>query len=800
MESLFKPFKLCLAVLIIFAVGNTNAQNSQAGYYGGQWLSSSPSDNTVSSPGVSYENRIAPPYQQYNNSVITPPSGQTDEYGYFNFNAYCSGFTGTEWIAVPNPSSYWNENFDGAVEMWINPTSFSGSGTTLMSLGATSNKAFGWYVTGAGQFSFRIGNTELIHTGTAIPLNTWTHVGVSWTGGGPFTVTFFVNGVQSGSTMNNTGTWNVVSDSLRIGRDESFTGSAFHGSIDEVRFWANARSVSEFALNRFVGLGDGNNANASGALTSSSHYVGLKASWNFNTSNNPTLELIAGHNGYLRGALTQTYAPYAPNPIPYNFALNLSGGANDYLVIPDNAAFDQTSSGSIEAWVYMTTASHLNTIFHKGTSFTTGSLAFYVTASNKMGINIGPHNYISTGQTLAANKWYHLAATWTGGPNFTVKEYVNGVLDYTSTFNGAMPTNSDPAWIGRYYTTTGNFTGYIDEVRFWGVERTQDQIRQCMFASGRILLPNANLLGLWNFDGNLLNRSAVTGIDASFNSGGTNNGYISAFRNENTGGVLSNSYVAHATVVNRVLSSSPFPFPSGFIVRVPQNKPINDNQSTFDTINVSSSLALSSINVFMAIRHTYCGDLSITLKAPNGQTRDLSSGNGGTGEDILTFFVDGSQAVTTSTFYPPWSNVAGPEATMGTFGGTNIQGNWILEVHDGAGGDTGEIIGWGLRFNDAVTNIEPVSNTTPGTYALHQNYPNPFNPVTNIRFDIPKASEVKLVIYDILGREIRYLLNEFRNPGSYNISFDASNLASGTYFYKIEAGDFTSIKKMVLVK
>ena len=196
----------------------------------------------------------------------------------------------------------------------------------------------------------------------------------------------------------------------------------------------------------------------------------------------------------------------------------------------------------------------------------------------------------------------------------------------------------------------------------------------------------------------------------------------------------------------------------------------------------------------MAIRHTYCGDLSITLKSPNGQTRDLSSGNGGTGEDILTFFVDGSQAVTTSTFYPPWSNVAGPEATMGTFNSTNIQGNWILEIHDGAGGDTGDLIGWGLRFNNGVT------NNVPGQYQLYQNYPNPFNPATSVRFDIPKASNVKLVVYDILGREVRTLLNEFKNPGTYELNFDATNLASGTYFYRIEAADFTSIKKMVLVK
>jgi subtilisin-like proprotein convertase family protein len=724
---------------------------------------------------------------------------QSDEYGQFNFNAVLNLSTSPGYMAVYNPP---NENSDGSLEAWIYPNASNGD-YAIVAKGDAANVGFYFGIQATTRKLFmRFGNTPSVNTtGAAVPLNQWTHVACTWTGGaGNYTISFYINGALTGSTSSNNGTYNITSDSLTVGDSRApFSGTEFHGFIDEVRYWTDLRTAVEIRDNRFVGLGDGSGANTGNALTSSSHYTGLNDSWNFNVGGTVIPDYIGNRNGYLRSC-SAVYSGYAPFPIPYNFALRLLGGTNDYLVIPDNSAFDQTADGSIEAWIYMTTTSHLNTIFHKGTSFATGTLAFYVTAGNKMGINIGAHNYISTGQTLVANKWYHLAATWTGGPNFTVKEYVNGVLDYTATGTTAMPTNSDPAWIGRYYTTTGNFIGYIDEVRFWGNALTEDQIRANMFASGRTLLPNANLLGVWNFDGNLKNYSAVTGIDASFNSGGTNNGYISAFRNETSTGALSNSFIAHATVVNQLLSVGPYPFPQGFVVRVPQNKHINDNQSTFDTIHVNNSAALTSINVFMAIRHTYCGDLSITLKAPNGQTRDLSSGNGGTGEDILTFFVDGSTAVTTSTFYPPWSNVAGPEATMGNFGGTNVQGNWILEVHDGAAGDTGDIIGWGLRFNNGITGIEPVSSNIPDVYRLHQNYPNPFNPVTNIRYDLPKANHVKLVVYDILGREVKTLVNEFKNAGTYELNFDATNLASGTYFYRIDAGDFVDIKKMVLIK
>ena len=789
MEILSKHSRYCIIILFMLFAVSAKGQ-MLTGVDPGPPVKSTNSDKVEHHEQTQQEDNL-------NNQQLP----QSDEYGQYNFNAYLTGLGATGgYMAVNNPP---NENVDGSVEAWIYPTATTSSAPCIVGKGDGTNVGFlfGW-VASSQKLYIRFGTTPVTNTsGTSVPLNTWTHVACTWTGGPGFTVQFYVNGAPSGGAVTNSGTWNVASDSLTVGTIKApFGGKNFYGYIDEVRYWSDQRTSTEIRDNRFVGLGDGAGANTSSALTSSSHYAGLNDAWNFNVGGTSIPDYINGRTGYLHSGASTVYAPYAPRPIPYNFALRLPGGTNDYLVIPDNAAFDQTADGSIEAWVYMTTASHLNTIFQKGASFTATTLAFYVSASNKVGINIGPHNYISTGQTLAANKWYHLAATWTGGPNFTVRLYVNGVQDYTATYNQSMPTNSDPAWIGRYYTTTGNFNGYIDEVRLWNNRLTQDQIRANMFASGRTLLPNSNLLGVWNFDGNLLNYSAITGINGSFNSGGTNNGYISAFRNETSTGALSNSFIAHATVTNRLLSTGPYPFPSGFVVRVPQNKHISDNASVFDTINVSGTGTLTSINVFMAIRHTYCGDLSITLKAPNGQTRDLSSGNGGTGEDMLTFFVDGSQAITTSTFYPPWSNVAGPEATMGSFSSTTIHGNWILEVHDGAGGDTGDLIGWGLRFNNAVTNIDPVSNNIPGQYQLYQNYPNPFNPTTNIKFDLPKSSLVKIIIYDILGREVKTLVNEFKNAGSYELNFDASNFASGTYLYRIEAGDFVSVKKMVLIK
>jgi len=88
----------------------------------------------------------------------------------------------------------------------------------------------------------------------------------------------------------------------------------------------------------------------------------------------------------------------------------------------------------------------------------------------------------------------------------------------------------------------------------------------------------------------------------------------------------------------------------------------------------------------------------------------------------------------------------------------------------------------------------------PQVYSLEQNYPNPFNPSTTIRYQLPQDGLVTLKIYDILGREVTTLVNEEKTKGRYEINFNASNLASGVYLYRIKVNDYVAIKKMILLK
>jgi len=102
----------------------------------------------------------------------------------------------------------------------------------------------------------------------------------------------------------------------------------------------------------------------------------------------------------------------------------------------------------------------------------------------------------------------------------------------------------------------------------------------------------------------------------------------------------------------------------------------------------------------------------------------------------------------------------------------------------------------GTKGSTAVQRTTEIATT----FELSQNYPNPFNPTTNIKFTIPQSGMVSLKVYDMLGREVANLINQFQAAGSYTVSLDASKLATGMYVYKLESGSYSSVKKMTLIK
>ena len=153
----------------------------------------------------------------------------------------------------------------------------------------------------------------------------------------------------------------------------------------------------------------------------------------------------------------------------------------------------------------------------------------------------------------------------------------------------------------------------------------------------------------------------------------------------------------------------------------------------------------------------------------------------------------GGWAITNNSFTIQTSISQGTMTINGTFTptGSSVTGTFSYNIF-------GTICSgnWG----PVTSSVEMVENEIPNDYELYQNYPNPFNPGTRIKFGIPEEALVSLIIYDSIGREIQVLLNESLPPATYSIVFNGINLPSGIYFYKLMAGDYSSTKKMVLLR
>jgi len=121
---------------------------------------------------------------------------------------------------------------------------------------------------------------------------------------------------------------------------------------------------------------------------------------------------------------------------------------------------------------------------------------------------------------------------------------------------------------------------------------------------------------------------------------------------------------------------------------------------------------------------------------------------------------------------------------------------FIDSTHGWAVGTNGAI----FKFNSLLIGINKNQNNLPSENYISQNYPNPFNPSTIISYTLAKHTKVRIILYDILGKEVRVLLEDIKNPGEHKLVFNASELSSGVYFYRIEAGNYIESKKMVLLK
>ncbi len=229
-------------------------------------------------------------------------------------------------------------------------------------------------------------------------------------------------------------------------------------------------------------------------------------------------------------------------------------------------------------------------------------------------------------------------------------------------------------------------------------------------------------------------------------------------------------------------------------------KTIIPGQVMLDTIRITQSGNINDCNLNLTINHTNDSDLYIYLIHPGYGTLLMSGHNGGTGDNYINTTFDDEATIPITQGTPPFTGSFKPENALSGYKTKPVQGDWILRVYNNSQTVTGQLVNWCLGF-EYYDPIGIVNNQIPLSSRLLQNYPNPFNPFTKIDFAVMKESFIKIILYDVLGREVRTLINDKINSGRYSVKFDGSNLASGMYFYSMYVdGILLNTKKMILIK
>jgi hypothetical protein len=235
------------------------------------------------------------------------------------------------------------------------------------------------------------------------------------------------------------------------------------------------------------------------------------------------------------------------------------------------------------------------------------------------------------------------------------------------------------------------------------------------------------------------------------------------------------------------------------------NKPIQDLQNTYDTINVNVTNPLLSNVYFAKVRidtviHPNDDDLEFSL-IHLGVNDTVIYHAGGAGDNFIGTVLNDSSQTPVAGGTAPFTGIFKPYLPLSQFNGQNPNGSWILKIYDRTTGNTGTLKAWSLILTLAgISGVNLLNNHIPEGFNLGQNYPNPFNPGSKFKVQIAKLSYVKVIVYDVIGKEIETLVNEQLKPGTYEVEFDGSKYSSGVYFYKMTTGSFTETKKMVLIK
>ncbi len=691
----------------------------------------------------------------------------------------------TAYYSVPDAAEL-NPGTNATFEFWVKLNSLPSPASVLIGKNYFTGYAIGVQSTGA-VFLQKGAAGGFVNSTTLLTVNNWTHVAITYSNG---TVNYFFNGIAAGNGSTTSGPLPSVTDSLFIGCDrESGIPAYFQAcELDNIRIWNVVRTISQIQQLRFAPFQftPGNTGQYAG-LVFSAHNDFFSADYS-----GGSFSIL-----YPRGGAATVN--YSQKPVFYNdYNSNLYFDGTSWISAPNFSDFNPTTAITVEFWMKRDTTGSQNPVQHlvnKSGSTNRYNWGMYLgNGGTQVDFALNSGLAICSSPVIATplGRWYHLAGTWSQATGL-MKLYING--DSVASFSYSGPINNDPdslcvGGIGAANFIADRFKGQIDDIRIWSTAKTTAEIKRDMYINNNpaVGTPPYNNIE-YSFDATTFIPRLASG-----------NSYLFLpiyFRGNGVTLVSS-----HAN--NNALSTAPLlrDDVGGFPNYVISTKRafIPDLGSYSDSVLVTASGQIANLRVFVLLNHTYVSDITLTLRGPQGQSVILYTQPGvNTSNDIITVF-DGAADSSVSLFagQAPYSPRIKPSNSLTVFNGTQSAGYWKLTIADGAGSDIGYINGWGVQTNI----VTGTGNETqvPYKFYLDQNYPNPFNPVTSINFGLAKDEDVNIVVYDILGREIKTLVNEYKMAGNYKVEFNAASYASGIYFYKIKAGDFVDIKKMVLVK
>ncbi len=236
-------------------------------------------------------------------------------------------------------------------------------------------------------------------------------------------------------------------------------------------------------------------------------------------------------------------------------------------------------------------------------------------------------------------------------------------------------------------------------------------------------------------------------------------------------------------------------------------RPVQINASVANSVYVSGTIEDSSGSDYIAVKYDSSGNLLWSFRYNGtGNSDDGVSAmridpagsvyltgtciNTITGRDFVTLKLDASGVM-------KWCMACSGTEPDDAATCMDVDKNGSVYVSGNVQGNGGDIMT--VKYSQ-MTGIEELQSLDISEYVLHQNFPNPFNPVTTIRYDAGLAGFVNITVFDVLGRQVTTLVNEYQSPGTYQVNFDGSNLSSGIYMYRIESGNFADSRRMLLIK